>query len=183
MKFWTLLLVGLLLISSSALGDLSVADWEKLTRMFKESEARTQQDIKESEARTQQDIKESEARTQQDIKESEARTKEFVGQEGAKVTLRIDETNKRIETESQGIRDRFGDVNLRLNFNFGLMVALVAGIIGLPLLRERKKEREQDEKIAMQQQLIEALQAQLAAVLQELETLKQHQAPSASATE
>lgn len=161
MKFWTLLLVGLLLISSSALGDLSGADWEKLTRMFKESEARTQQNIKES----------------------EARTKEFVMQEVAKVTIRIDGTNKRIETESQTVRDRFGDVNLRLNFNFGLMVALVAGIIGLLLLRERKKEREQDEKIATQQQLIEALQAQLAAVLQELETLKQHQAPSASATE
>ena len=161
MKFWTLLLVGLLLISSSALGDLSGADWEKLTRMFKESEARTQQNIKES----------------------EARTKEFVMQEVAKVTIRIDGTNKRIETESQAVRDRFGDVNLRLNFNFGLLVALVAGIIGLLLLRERKKEREQDEKIATQQQLIEALQAQLAAVLQELETLKQHQAPSASATE
>lgn len=161
MKFWTLLLVGLLLISSSALGDLSGADWEKLTRMFKESEARTQQNIKES----------------------EARTKEFVMQEVAKVTIRIDGTNKRIETESQTVRDRFGDVNLRLNFNFGLLVALVAGIIGLLLLRERKKEREQDEKIATQQQLIEALQAQLAAVLQELETLKQHQAPSASATE
>ena len=161
MKFWTLLLVGLLLISSSALGDLSGADWEKLTRIFKESEARTQQNIKES----------------------EARTKEFVMQEVAKVTIRIDGTNKRIETESQTVRDRFGDVNLRLNFNFGLMVALVAGIIGLLLLRERKKEREQDEKIATQQQLIEALQAQLAAVLQELETLKQHQAPSASATE
>ena len=160
MKFWTLLLVGLLLISSSALGDLSGADWEKLTRMFKESEARTQQNIKES----------------------EARTKEFVMQEVAKVTIRIDGTNKRIETESQTVRDRFGDVNLRLNFNFGLMVALVAGIIGLLLLRERKKEREQDEKIATQQQLIEALQAQLAAGLQELETLKQ-QAPSASATE
>lgn len=157
MKFWTLLLVGLLLISSSALGELGVEDWEKLTRMFKESEARTQQDIKES----------------------EARTKEFVMQEVAKVTIRIDGTNKRIETESQAVRDRFGDVNLRLN----LMVALVAGIIGLLLLRERKKEREQDEKIATQQQLIEALQAQLAAVLQELETLKQHQAPSASATE
>ena len=157
MKFWTLLLVGLLLISSSALGELGVEDWEKLTRMFKELEARKQQDIKES----------------------EVRTKEFVMQEVAKVTIRIDGTNKRIETESQAVRDRFGDVNLRLN----LMVALVAGIIGLLLLRERKKEREQDEKIATQQQLIEALQAQLAAVLQELETLKQHQAPSASATE
>ena len=161
MKFWTLLLIGLLLISSSALGALNVADWEKLTRMFKESEARTQQAIKES----------------------EARTKELVGQEVAKVNVRIDETNKRIETGAQAVRDRFGDVNLRLNFNFGLLVVLVAGIIGLTLLRDGKKEREQDEKIATQQQLIEALQAQLAAVLQELETLKQHQAPSASATE
>ena len=150
MKFWTLLLIGLLLISSSALGALNVADWEKLTRMFKESEART---------------------------------KELVGQEVAKVNVRIDETNKRIETGAQAVRDRFGDVNLRLNFNFGLLVVLVAGIIGLTLLRDGKKEREQDEKIATQQQLIEALQAQLAAVLQELETLKQHQAPSASATE
>ena len=188
MKFCTIFLIGFLLVSASAFGALSVADWQKLTQMFQESEARTKEAIKESETRMQKAIK-----------ESEARTKEYVSQEIAKVNLRIDEMNKRIETESQAVRDRFGDVNNRLNVNFGLLVALVGIVIGLPLLRERKKEREQDEQLeaqkqqlAAQQQLIEVQQQQLEtqqqllaqqqqemdAVRKELETLKQHQVTS-----
>ena len=188
MKICTFFVIGFWLVSASAFGDLSVADWEKLNGMLKESEARTKEYVS------------------QELSREIAK----VNAEVRVIHNRIDETNKRMEAGFEGVKaqfeavnaqfgavnNRFGDVNSRLNLNFGLLVALIGVVIGLPLLRERKKEREQDEQLeaqkqqlAVQQQLIEAQQEQLAAqqqqlaaVLEELAALKQQQSDDESLT-
>ena len=184
MKFYIGVLIGLLCVSASAFGALSVDDYEKLNTMFKESETRMKNHVSQEIAKVNTEIR--------------------------RLDSRIDETNKRMDTGFQAVDNRFGDVNIRLNLNFGLLVALIAVVIGLPLLRERKKEREQDEQLAAQQAVIEKQQEQLAAqqvliekqqeqlaaqqqkldvqqqemaaVREELATLKQ-QVPNPSATE
>ena len=170
MKFYTVVLVGLLCVSASAFGALSVEDYEKLNTMFKESEARMKEHFSQELAREIAKVNAEIAKVNAEIR---------------RLDSRIDETNKRTDDGFQAVNNRFGDVNSRLNLNFGLLVALIGVVIGLPLLRERKKEREQDEQLAAQQALIEKQQEQLAAQQQELEavrqelaTLKQHQMPS-----
>lgn len=202
MKFYIAMLVGLLFVSASAFGALSIEDYEKLNTMFKESDARTQQAINESEARMKDHVSQEIAKVNTEIR---------------RVDSRIDETNKRMDTGFQAVNaqfgamnNRFGDINTRLNFNFGLLVVLIGAVIGLPLLRERKKDREQDEQLAAQQallkkqqvliekqqeqlaaqqqkldaqqQLLAAQQQEMAAVREELATLKQ-QVPRPSTTE
>ena len=153
MKYCTLFVVGVLLLSFTAFGDLSVKDLEKFHGMFKESEARMREFMKES----------------------EERTKEYVSQEIALVNLRIDEMNKRIENESKAanirhdsVNNRFNDVNRFLSFIFGLLGALIVAVIGMPLW-ERKKAREQDEQLKAQQRQLEAQQQQLEAQQRQLE--------------
>ena len=141
MKICTFFVVGFLLVSASAFGDLSVADWEKLNGMLKESEARTKEYVKAV----------------------ETRMKEHVSHENAKVIIKIDETNKRVD----------------IAFLFLLaLLAFIGVLIGLSVFRERKAEQERDEKMAAQQRQIEALQEQLEAVLKELATLKQKEIPN-----
>ena len=141
MKICTFFVIGFWLMSASAFGDLSVADWEKLNGMLKESEARTREYVKEV----------------------ETRMKEHVSHENAKVTIKIDETNKRVD----------------IAFLFLLaLLAFIGVLIGLPIFRERKAEKEHDEKMAAQQRQIAALQEQLETVLKELATLKQKEIPS-----
>ena len=196
MKYCTFLLVGLWLASTSAFGALSVEDYEKLNAMFKESEGRMKEYVS-------QELAQESAKLQAEIAKLHAEIK--------RVDSRIDETNKRIETEARIVRDRFGDLNNRLNVILGMVGALIVVIIGLPLLRDRKKDSEQDEQLeaqkqqlAAQQELIDKQQEQLAAqqqkmdaqqqllaaqqqeidaVRDELAALKQNQMPGASATE
>ena len=189
MKFYTVVLVGILFVSASAFGALSVKDYEKLNAMFKESETRMKEHFSQELAREIAKVNVEIAKVNAEIR---------------RLDSRIDQTNKRMDDGFQAVNNRFGDVNNRLNFNFGLLVALIGVVIGLPLLRERKKEREQDEQLAAQQALIEKQQEQLAAqqqkldvqqqllaaqqqemaaVREELATLKQKQVPSSSATE
>ena len=131
----------------------------------------------------------------EEIAASEKRTREFVTQEIAKLTVRMDERDLRIAAEFQGVNkriddtnNRFDDVNNRLNLNLALLVALLGLIgvaLGLPYLRDKKRERAQDEKIAAQQQqleaqqkLLETQQQRMDAMEAELKTLKQNQMPS-----
>ena len=202
MKFYIAILVGFLCVSASAFGALSADDYEKLNTMFKESETRMKNHVSQEIAREIAEVRVEIAKVNAEIAK--------VNAEIRRVDSRIDETNKRIDTESQVVRDRFGDLNNRLNIILGLLGALIAVVIGLPLLRERKKEREQDEQLAAQQAVIEKQQEQLAAqqvliekqqeqlaaqqqkldvqqqemaaVREELATLKQ-QVPNPSATE
>ena len=196
MKYCTCFLVGLWLASTSAFGALSVEDYEKLNAMFKESEGRMKEYVS-------QELTRENAKLQAEIAKVHAEIK--------RVDSRIDETNKRIETEARIVRDRFGDLNNRLNVILGMVGALIVVIIGLPLLRDRKKDSEQDEQLeaqkqqlAAQQELIDKQQEQLAAqqqkmdaqqqllaaqqqeidaVRDELAALKQNQMPGTSATE
>ena len=125
---------------------------------------------------------------QKAVEESETRMKEHVSHENAKVTIKIDETNKRVD----------------IAFLFLLaLLAFIGVLIGLPIFRERKKEREQDEQLeaqkqqlagqqqlikaqqeqlAGQQQQLAAQQQQLAAVREELAALKQQQSDDESLT-
>lgn len=142
---------GLLFFSASAFGELSVEDFEKFRAIVKE-----------------------------EVSASEKRTKEHTTQEVAKLIVRMDRMDKHREAQFEAIDNRFGDtnqrfsdVNTRLNFNFVLLVALIGAVIGLPLFRDRKKEREQDAKIEAQQKLLEAQQRELEAVRKELASLKQ----------
>ena len=203
MKYCTCFLVGLWLACTSAFGALSVEDYEKLNAMFKESEGRMKEYVSQELAQESAKVNAEFAKVHAEIAKVHAEIK--------RVDSRIDETNKRIETEARIVRDRFGDLNNRLNVILGMVGALIVVIIGLPLLRDRKKDSEQDEQLeaqkqqlAAQQELIDKQQEQLAAqqqkmdaqqqllatqqqeidaVRDELATLKQNQMPGASATE
>ena len=203
MKYCTCFLVGLWLASTSAFGALSVEDYEKLNAMFKESEGRMKEYVSQELAQESAKVNAEFAKVHAEIAKVHAEIK--------RVDSRIDETNKRIETEARIVRDRFGDLNNRLNVILGMVGALIVVIIGLPLLRDRKKDSEQDEQLeaqkqqlAAQQELIDKQQEQLAAqqqkmdaqqqllaaqqqeidaVRDELATLKQKQMPGASAME
>ena len=203
MKYCTCFLVGLWLASTSAFGALSVEDYEKLNAMFKESEGRMKEYVSQELAQESAKVNAEFAKVHAEIAKVHAEIK--------RVDSRIDETNKRIETEARIVRDRFGDLNNRLNVILGMVGALIVVIIGLPLLRDRKKDSEQDEQLeaqkqqlAAQQELIDKQQEQLAsqqqkmdaqqqllaaqqqeidAVRDELATLKQKQMPGVSTTE
>lgn len=119
------------------------------------------------------------------FKESEARMKEYIGQEIAKVNLRIDALDqrltheiktleKRLDDTNERFDKRFDDMNNRLDDQFLLLlglVAFIAVVIGIPQILvalQRRHQRVQDEKI-------EAQQEQIATLLKELEALKEQQ--------
>ena len=77
--------------------------------------------------------------------------------------------NKRFDDVNQ----RLGDVNQRFSIIWMLLVALIVAVIGMPLYRERKKEREQDEKLEALTRIVEEQQA-------EIERLKTLVAPLAT---
>ena len=196
MKFYIAMLVGFLFVSAAAFGALSADDYEKLNAMLKASETRMKDHVSQEITREIAEVHVEIAKVNAEIAK--------VNTEIRRVDSRIDETNKRMEAGFQAVNNRFSDVNTRLNFNFGLLVVLIGAVIGLPLLRERKKDREQDEQLAAQQaviekqqqqlaaqqqkldaqqQLLAAQQQEMAAVREELATLKQQQVPNPSATE
>ena len=80
-----------------------------------------------------------------------------------------------LKPEFDAINKRFDDVNQRFNIVWMLLVALIVAVIGMPLYRERKKEREQDEKL-------EALKRIVAEQQVEIERLKTRLPPSAAPT-
>ena len=96
----------------------------------------------------------------------------------------FDAMNKRFDDVNQ----RLGDVNQRFNVVWMFLLAVLAAVIGMPLYRDRKKEREQDEKIEAltriveeQQAEIEQQKAQISSQRAELNSLKTHVDPPAAA--
>ena len=83
----------------------------------------------------------------------------------------FDAINKRFDA----INKRFEDVNQRFNIVWMLLVALIVAVIGMPLYRERKKEREQDEEIKALKRIVAEQQV-------EIERLKTRLPPSAAPT-
>ncbi len=80
-----------------------------------------------------------------------------------------------LKPEFDAINKRFDDVNQRFNIVWMLLVALIVAVIGMPLYRERKKEREWDEEIKALKRIVEQQQV-------EIERLKTRLPPSAAPT-
>ncbi len=182
MKLGLLFILGLLLVNTAALGEISLEEFEKIRAIIKESstevrtelaavEKRLKAEIIASEKRLKAEIVASEEQLSKDIVASEERSNEFPAQETAKTGISINAVKE------------------QLNWNFLLVLALIGlfgAILGLPYLQQRKNEREQAEKIAVQQREIKELQEaasaqqrQLEAMQKELTALKQNQMPSA----
>ena len=87
------------------------------------------------------------------------------------INKRFDAMNKRFDDVNQ----RLGDVNQRFSIIWMLLVALIVAVIGMPLYRERKKEREQDEEIKALKRIVAEQQV-------EIERLKTRLPPSAAPT-
>ena len=120
-----ILLVGLLLWSASAFGELTFEDVQKIRDSLKP--------------------------------DFDAINKQF------------DAVNKRFDDVNQ----RLGGVNQPFSIIWMLLVALIVAVIGMPLYRERKKEREQDEEIEALKRIVGEQQV-------EIERLKTLVAPHAT---
>ena len=133
-----LVIAGLLCFSTSAFGELSVEDLEKIRQIVNEAEVGLRKRIDEVEVRLGKRIDEVEVRL------------------GKRIT---------IEIEAQG--NRITDLRDRINFQGHLMVALIVSIIGFVavplsfLVYQYNKQRDQqrDEIYALRQK-IEELEGQ-----------------------
>ena len=150
MKFGIFFVIGLWLISASALGELSVDDVEKIRGIFKESEERLRAELIAMEKRLRAEIVAVEERLRSENAASETRT------------------NKQLDRNFTLLVALFG------------FVAVVTGIPLTLVALQLRKERDRDEQlnqqrreIDAQRQLIETLQQQLNGMNRELETLKQ----------
>lgn len=85
----------------------------------------------------------------------------------------VQEIQDILKPEFDAINERFEDVNQRFNIVWMLLVALIVAVIGMPLYRERKKEREQDEEIQALKRIVAEQQV-------EIERLKTLVAPTAT---
>ena len=144
---------GLLFLGIPTFSEISVEEFEKIRAIIKE-------EVGESETRLHTEIVASEKRLRAEIAASEKRTMTHTTHEVAKLTVRMDETDKRRDTQFASVDRNFGYV-------FMLFVALLA-LIGLPLLRDWKKEREQDAKLAAQQKRLESQEKRIEAQAREL---------------
>lgn len=171
MKLGLLFILGLLLVNTAAFGEISLEEFEKIRAIVKESTTEVLTELAAVEKRLKAEIAAAKEQLSKDIVASEERSNEFPAQETAKTGIGIN-----------AVKEQF-------NWNFLLVLALIGlfgAILGLPYLQQRKNEREQAEKIAVQQREIKELQEaasarqrQLEAMQKELAALKQNQMPSA----
>ena len=146
MKFGILFVIGLCLISASALGELSVDDVEKIRGIFKESEERLRAELVAMEKRLRAEI----ALVRAENAASETRT------------------NKQLDRNFTLLVALFGFV--------AVVTGIPLTLVALQLRKERDRDEQlnqQRREIDAQRQLIETLQQQLAGINHELETLKQ----------
>ena len=148
---------GLLFLGIPTFSEISVEEFEKIRTIIKE-------EVSESETRLHTEIVASEKRLRAEIAASEKRTMTHTTQEVAKLTVRIDETDKRRDTQFASVDRDFGYV-------FMLFVALLA-LIGLLLIRDWRKEREQDAKLAAQEKRLEAQEKRIEEQARKLETIR-----------
>ena len=148
----------LLFLGPSSFSEISVEEFEKIRTIVKE------------------EVSASEGRLRAEIAAAEKRAMAHATQEAEKITVRMDVTDRQREAQFNSVDKNFG-------YLYMLFAALLA-LIGLPLFRERKKEREQDAKLEAQQkqleaqqQRIEAQERELAAMRAELAALKQQPTP------
>ena len=146
MKTGLFFLIGLLLVSSSAFGELSVADLDKIRGIVTESETRLRAEMALLRAEIEilrAENAASEKRLRAEAAASEART------------------NKQLDRHFVLLVGQFG---------------FIAVVIGIPLTLvalQLRKERARDEQLNAQQRLIDAQQQKIEGLSQELETLKE----------
>ena len=146
MKFGILFVIGLCLISASALGELSVDDVEKIRGIFKESEERLRAELIAMEKRLRAEI----ALVRAENAASETRT------------------NKQLDRNFTLLVALFGFV--------AVVTGIPLTLVALQLRKERERNEQlnaQQREIDAQRQLIETLQQQLNGMNRELDTLKQ----------
>ena len=73
----------------------------------------------------------------------------------------VEKIRDTLKPEFDAMNKRFDDVNQRFNVVWMFLIAVLAAVIGMPLYRDRKKEREQDEKIETLTRIIEEQQAEI----------------------
>ena len=157
MKTFLFFLIGLLLLSASAFGELSVADLDKIRGIVTESETRLRTEIVAVEKRLRAEM----ALLRAEI--------ELLRAENAA-------SEKRLRAEAAASEAR---TNKQLDRNFVLLVGqlgFIAVVIGIPLTLvalQLRKERARDEQLNAQQRLIDAQQQKIEGLSQELETLKE----------
>ena len=146
MKFGIFFVIGLCLISASALGELSVDDVEKIRGILKESEERLRAELVAMEKRLRAEI----ALVRAENAASEART------------------NKQLDRNFTLLVALFGFV--------AVVTGIPLTLVALQLRKERDRDEQlnqQRREIDAQRQLIETLQQQLNGMNRELDTLKQ----------
>ena len=146
MKFGIFFVIGLCLISASALGELSVDDVEKIRGILKESEERLRAELVAMEKRLRAEI----ALVRAENAASETRT------------------NKQLDRNFTLLIALFGFV--------AVVTGIPLTLVALQLRKERDRDEQlnqQRREIDAQRQLIETLQQQLAGINRELDTLKQ----------
>ena len=130
MKVVLILIIGLLLLSADAFGELSLSDIEKIRAI----------------------VKESDTLLRAEIAASEKRMREYVSQEIKIVSQEI----KIVSQEIKAVNTTIAEMDKRLSQIFVLVIALVAFIgvvVGVPQIivaAQRKHQRTQDEKIEAQ---------------------------------
>ena len=156
MKTVLFFLIGLLLVSSSAFGELSVADLDKIRGIVTESETRLRTEIVAVEKRLRAEMA-------------------LLRAEMALLRAENAASEKRLRAEAVASETR---TNKQLDRNFVLLVGqlgFIAVVIGIPLTLvalQLRKERARDEQLNAQQRLIDAQQQKIEGLSQELETLK-----------
>ncbi len=146
MKFGILFLIGLCLISASALGELSVDDVEKIRGIFKESEERLRAELIAMEKRLRAEI----ALVRAENAASETRT------------------NKQLDRNFTLLVALFGFV--------AVVTGIPLTLVALQLRKERDRDEQfnqQQQQLQEQQRGIETLQQRLEGMNHKLETLKQ----------
>ena len=145
MKIITILLVGILLISTQVFADLSVSDLEKIESIVKDSEARMKEYVS------------------QEIEKVNIRITEM----DKRLTTTITEMDKRLTSDIKSVEKQLTiginalDNQVGRNFNLVLgLIALIAVAVGLPQIItawQGRKLREHTEKYDALKQEIEML--------------------------
>ena len=145
MKIITILLVGILLISTQVFADLSVSDLEKIEAIVKDSEARMKEYVS------------------QEIEKVNIRITEM----DKRLTTTITEMDKRLTSDIKSVEKQLTiginalDNQVGRNFNLVLgLIALIAVAVGLPQIItawQGRKLREHTEKYDALKQEIEML--------------------------
>ena len=156
MKIITILLVGILLISTQVFADLSVSDLEKIEAIVKDSEARMKEYVSQEIEKVNIRITEMDKRLTTTITEMDKRLTTTITEMDKRLTSDIKSVEKQLTIGINALDNQVGR-----NFNLVLgLIALIAVAVGLPQIItawQGRKLREHTEKYDALKQEIEML--------------------------